>query len=67
MQEGVNNEDDDQKETDNEDEVLITNFIKENGKETNWDNFDKVIEGCPYDTSTIDMKEGVNNEEDHEK
>ena len=28
---------------------------------------DKVIEECPYDTSPIDMVEGVNNGDDDEK
>ena len=46
MEEGVNNEDDDEKEitADNEDEYVIHRDITENEKETNRYNLDKVIE-----------------------
>ena len=42
MEGGVNNEDDDEKETDNEDEGVIHRDITENEHENNQDTFDKV-------------------------
>ena len=48
MEQGVNNEDADEKEitADNEDEGVIHKDITENEIETNWDALDKVIECC---------------------
>ena len=49
MEEGVNNEDDDEKEitAENEDEGEIHRDIKQYEKENNWYSLDKVIEECP--------------------
>ena len=46
------------------DKNLIHRVITEMGKETNQDTLDKLIKGCPDDTSPVEMKEGVNNEND---
>ena len=43
-EEGVNNEDGNEKETENEYEGVTYIYITESGKETNRDNLDKVIE-----------------------
>ena len=69
MQEGVNNEEDHEKEkiAENEDESVIHRDMTENEHGTNWDTFDKSTQVCPDDTSPVEMEEGVNNEEDHKK
>ena len=46
---------------------MIRRDITENERETNQDNFEKVIEGYPDYTSPVDMEEVVHNEEDREK
>ena len=51
MEEGVNNEDNDQKETENKDKGVIHRYITENKKETNRYTLDTVVEGFPQDTS----------------
>ena len=43
MEEVVNNEDDDNKETENKDEGIIKRIIVENEHKTNWYTFGKVI------------------------
>ena len=64
MQECVNNEDYDEKEktVDNINEDVIHRDITENEKETNWVTLEKLIEEFPYDTSPVQMEEGVNDE-----
>ena len=69
MEKWINNEEDDKKEitADSEDEGVIHRISKEYEKDTNGDTLDKVIESLPYDTSPIEMEEGVNNEYDDQK
>ena len=67
MEECVHNENNDEKETENEYEGVIQIYITQNEHETNQHTFDKVIEVCPYDTTPVEMEEGINNEEYHEK
>ena len=61
MDEGLHNEDDDEKEitVENDDEGVIHIYITEYEKETIRDTFDNVIEECPDYTSPVDMEEWV--------
>ena len=69
MQECVSNEDDDKKEitADNEGEGVIHRDITDCENVNIWDTVGKVIQEFPDDTSSIDMKEGVENEDDEKK
>ena len=61
MEEGVNDEDDDEKEikADNEDEYVIHRDITEYEKETNWDALDKLKGEFSDENSPVEMEERV--------
>ena len=62
MEEGIKNEDDDDKEitSQNEYEGVIHRDITENKKETILDTLEKVREECPDETYPVDMEDCVN-------